>query len=151
MAAKTWLMAPVKWTGLTQMVFDLQHNVQKRLRRSCNEMTKDMLGMVHRIYVENLSGTRPSTATRPLPVGMRTRMLVKSARIRQINQYAGEVVNDARHAGWIELGTYKLVARRPLGDAVDEVRGMVPGRMDDAIREISPAEVIRVGGRWTWK
>ena len=130
------MISSVKWKGLTKTVFDLRHGVPKRMQRSCNSMTKDMLEIVHQLYVDNLSGTQPSTASRPLPVGVRSGKLRDGAEKRQINQYAGEVVNDVEYSGFIEIGTSKMAPRRPLANAVDLAGGMVPGRMDQVMTEI---------------
>jgi len=129
------MISNVKWYGLTEMIMDLK-NMPARMRREVNQYTKDVLEMTHQIYVENLSGSAPSTAGSPLPVGMRSRDLRNGAMKRQINQYACEVYNDVPYAGFIEVGTKKMVARRPLGDAIDQMDRIVPGRMGQVLTTV---------------
>lgn len=130
------MISSVKWKGLTKTIYDLRRDLPKRMERSCNGMTKDVLNVVHTVYVENLSGARPSTAAQPLPVGMRSGDLRAGAKKRQINQYAGEIVDDVDYSGWIEIGTWKMAPRRPLGNAVDLAGEMVPGEMGQVLTEI---------------
>ena len=130
------MISSVRWEGLTQMAFDLKRTKPSLMPQGINELTKGLIEMTHTIYVENLSGSVPSTAEQPLPVGVRSGKLRRGAKKRQINQYSGEVTNDVEYAGFIEAGTRKMAPRRPLGDAVDQVSEMVPGRLDQVLTTI---------------
>lgn len=130
------MISSVQWQGLTQMAVDLKRTKPSLMQTGINELTKGMIGMVHQVYVENLSGVSPSTAARPLPVGVRTGKLREGAKKRQINQYSGEVTNEVPYAGFIEVGTKHMAPRRPLGAAVDQVSEMVPGKMDQVLTTI---------------
>lgn len=130
------MISSVQWEGLTQMAFDLQKKKPSLMPQGINEMTKGLIDMTWQIYYDNLSGSVPSTATHPLPVGMRSGDLRRGAKKRQINQYSGEVTNDVHYAGFIEAGTRKMAPRRPLGDAVDQVSEMVPGKMGEVMTTI---------------
>jgi len=134
------MFSSVQWVGLTQMVFDLKSGVQQRMGRGVNDFTKSMIDTVHQLYVENLSGGAPSTASRPLPVGVRSGTLLAGAKKQQINQYRGDVFNEVPYSGFIEVGTYKMAPRRPLGNAVDLVRGMVPGEMGEVVTAVVRTE-----------
>lgn len=130
------MISSVKWQGLTEMVMDLKRGVPMRTTRTVNEYTKDVLNMALQIYVENLSGGGPRKATSGLPVGVRSGDLLAGAKKRQINQYAGEVYNRVPYSGWIEEGTRRTPPRRPLGNAVDRVGWMLPGRMGKVMTTI---------------
>jgi len=130
------VISEVRWEGLAQMAFDLKVRKPSLMVREVNDLTKTLIGDVHTIYVENLSGSVPSTASRPLPVGVRSGDLRRGAKKRQINQYAGEVTNEVPYAGFIEAGTRKMAPRRPLGDAVDQVEQMVPGELDKVLTTV---------------
>ena len=54
-------------------------------------------------------------------MGVRSGQLLGAANLRQINQYSFVEENSAPHSVWIELGTSKLAARRPLLDAVEQI------------------------------
>lgn len=130
------MISSVQWEGLTQMAFDLKRTRPSLMPQGCNELTKGLLEMVHTVYVENLSGSVPSTASRPLPVGVRSGTLRRGAKKRQINQFSGEVTNDVPYAGFIETGTRHMAPRRPLGNAVDQVSELVPGKMGQVLTTI---------------
>ncbi len=130
------MKSSVRWEGLSQMAFDLKRTKPSLMPQGINELTKGLIEMVHTIYYDNLSGSVPSTAEHPLPVGMQTGDLRRGAKKRQINQYSGEVFNDVHYAGFIEAGTKKMAPRRPLGDAVDQVSEMVPGKLDQVLTTI---------------
>jgi len=134
------MISSVRWFGLTQMALDLGKGMPDRLGRGVNQYTKNLLETTHTLYVENLSGGSPSTTERPLPVGMRSGTLKAGARKVQRNQYSGEVLNDVPYAGWIEVGTCKMAPRRPLGDAVDRVREMIPGELAQVMTTVVKTE-----------
>ena len=123
------ITSSVRWEGLTKMVFDLQYGVPRRMDKGIERHTRRMGENVHQAYVDNLSGSVPSTAAQPLPVGVRSGHLLASAELRIVNQYRADVENKAHYAGFIEDGTRFMAPRRPLGDAVDTVGQMVPGEM----------------------
>lgn len=130
------MISEVRWEGLTAMIMDLQAGVPATMVREVNEYTKDVLEMVHQVYVENLSASGPRTAHSGLPVGVRSGTLRAGAQKRQINQYAGEVFNEVEYSGYIETGTRRMPPRRPLGDAVQQVEQMVPGRMGEVMTTV---------------
>lgn len=130
------MISEVRWEGLAQMAFDLKVRRPSKMVQEVSGLTKTLTGSVHEIYVDNLSGSVPSTATHPLPVGVRSGDLRRGAKKRQINQYAGEVTNEVPYAGFIEVGTRKMAPRRPLGDAVDQVGQMVPGELDKVLTTV---------------
>jgi hypothetical protein len=130
------MISEVQWIGLTEMAFDLKVRKPRKMIRGIDGLTKDMMDMLHQFYVENLSGSVPSTAARPLPVGVRSGRLRAGAMKRQINQYACEVSNTVYYAGFIEVGTRKMAPRRPLGDAVDKLSQMVPGKLGKVLTTI---------------
>lgn len=126
----------MEWTGLADMAFDLKVKKASKIPREVSALTKDLMNMAHQVYVDNLSGAVPSTAARPLPVGVRTGKLRAGAHKRQVNQWSCEVTNDVEYAGFIEVGTQHMAARRPLGNAVDTVERMVPGKLNDVMTTI---------------
>ena len=130
------ITSSVRWEGLTKMVFDLQYGVPRRMDRGIEEHTKRMGENVHQAYVDNLSGSVPSTAARPLPVGVRSGHLLASAEMVIVNQYRADVENKTHYAGFIEDGTRFMAPRRPLGDAVDLVGKMVPGSMGKVMTSV---------------
>jgi hypothetical protein len=114
------------------MVWDIRGRA-RAMMPATNKMTKATMNLLHTIYVQNLSGSRPSTTAHPLPVGIRTGTLKAGATKRQINQYKSEVFNDVLWSGFIEHGTVHMTARRPLGDAVDQTGQHVPGEMNQVM------------------
>jgi len=129
-----WI-ARVQVKGLTAMAMDMRGRT-KKIKPSSNAMTKRLMRDHLDLYRKNLSGSRPSTAARPLPVGVRTGWLLSRAQAVQINQYAYRVFNDADYSGWIEDGTRFMAPRRPLQDATDQIEEMVPGEMNDVVTEV---------------
>ena len=130
------MISEVRWEGLAQMAADLRSGWPTRMGRGCSELTKGVMGTVHELYVENLSGGAPSTASRPLPVGMRSGDLRDGAKKVQVNQYRGDVFNEVPYAGFIESGTQHMAPRRPLGDAVDRAQEMLPGQVGQVMTTI---------------
>lgn len=130
------MISEVRWEGLAQMAADLRSGWPTRMGRGCSGLTKGVIGSVHQMYVENLSGSVPSTASRRLPVGMRSGALRDGARKAQVNQYKGEVFNEVGYAGFIENGTQHMAPRRPLGDAVDRAQEMLPGQVGEVMTTI---------------
>ena len=130
------MRSSVRWEGLTEMIMDLKAGVPARMDRGVNQYTKDILEIVRQMYVDNLSGGGPRTATSGLPIGERSGDLKEGATKRQINQYSGEVFNVVPYAGFIEEGTQHMPPRRPLGDAVDRGGEMVPGEMGQVLTTV---------------
>jgi hypothetical protein len=120
---------------LTRLTHALQKG-QVKATKGITQLTRDTGQKVHTKYVENLSGTQPSMAADPLPVGVVSGELRSKAKSVQVNQYRVDEVNDAPHSGWIEHGTAKMAPRRPLGDAVQQVGEELPGDMGEVNREI---------------
>lgn len=129
------LQSSIRWVGLTSMVWDIRGRA-RAMMPATNKMTKATMNLLHTIYVQNLSGSVPSTATSPLPVGVRTGTLKAGATKKQINQYKAEVFNDVIYSNWIEHGAKNLAPRRPLGNAVDQVGLHVPGEMAAVIGKV---------------
>jgi len=129
------LTTSVKWVGLTSMIMDIRGRARAMMPRT-NKMTKTIGGAIHDRYVDNLSGSRPSTDLHLLPVGVRSGTLLEGARSVQINQYKIEERNEVPYAGFIENGTRYMTARRPLGDAVDQVSKDVPGEMNNVLVDV---------------
>ena len=97
-------------------------------------MTKRASGRMLALYVENLSGSEPSTTEQPLPVGVRTGTLRAGAKVKQVNQYRADLYNDVPYAGFIEDGTRKMAPRRPLRDAVEQyTEGELPNDAHDVV------------------
>jgi len=122
----------VEFKGLTAMMLDLQGRA-KRTMPLIGVMTRGLMDAHHALYVQNLSGSVPSTDSRPLPVGIRSGFLRSQARKRQLNQYSYRVWNDAYYAAFIEAGTVKMSARAPLRDATDQIEHRVPGKMAEVM------------------
>jgi hypothetical protein len=130
------MRSSVRWEGLTKLIMDMKYGVPQRMTPAVNQYTKDILDLAWQVYVDNLSASGPRTATSGLPVGVRSGTLRAGATKRQVNQYSGELTNDVPYAGFIEEGTQHMPPRRPLGDAVDWVGEMVPGRMGQVLTTV---------------
>lgn len=126
----------VSWKGLEKMILDLQETIPRQCSQSMSNLTQDTGETMLLRYQENLEGTVPSTASDPLPVGMRSGDLYDGANLRQINQYAFELSNDVDYSGWIEMGTEHMAPRHPLQDAVDITESEMDVTLDDVAREI---------------
>jgi hypothetical protein len=132
------MQATVKWQGLDKLQAGMKSKgtKSKRYIREWNELAGDLVEMR---YIDNLSGSRPSTAASPLPVGVRSGTL--KAGVHKEKKGGGrnvsvEITNRAGHAGWIEDGTYKMAPRKPLKDAVDKTEKEVPGQLGDVMVKI---------------
>jgi len=125
----------VEFKGLTAMIMDLQGRAKKTMPLT-SKMTKGLNDATYTLYVQNLSGSVPSTAAQPLPVGVRSGTLRSNAKRRMINQYSFMIENETFYAGFIEEGTRHLVPRRPLGNAVDQIQNKVPGEMGATMTKI---------------
>lgn len=114
------LASKVSWRGLSEMIRDIKRRQLVEWPKGANAMTKKAMNTIHATYVQNLSGAVPSTAVKPLPVGVRSGNLKAGAKKRQVNQYRCYVENLVPYSGFIENGTYKMAPRRPLADAVEK-------------------------------
>lgn len=131
MAESAW-SSRVEFKGLTAMIMDLKSRAKKTMPLTL-EFTKGLAEATNTLYIRNLSGSVPSTAARPLPVGVRTGYLRSMAKTRKINQYSWRTYNSAFYASFIESGTRRMLPRRPLGDAVDQISRTIPGEMGKVI------------------
>ena len=130
------LQSRVEFRGMTNLTQALNQGRQMT-GRELSKFTQAAGGHVLDLYTDNLSGRVPSTAERPLPVGIVSGELLEGAALEQVNQYRVDVKNDAPHSGWIEKGTSKLKARRPLEDAVQEyTQGDLPDDAHQVMREV---------------
>ena len=121
--------------GLTATIASIEGSARK-MQPTINIMTKDLMNVHYALYVTNLSGTKPSTSSQPLPVGVDTNELRSSAQKRQINQFSYDIFNDAPHSAWIEFGTQKMTPRKPLQDASEQIEKQVPGKMGEVMRKV---------------
>jgi hypothetical protein len=127
------LQSKVTFKGLTKTLKELRA-VRGRWPKEANRMTKRGAWRIHDLYFENLSGYKPSTTEDPLPVGVRTGTLRAGAKVKQVNQYRADIVNDVRYAGFIEDGTRKMAPRRPLRNAVEKYTdGELPNDQHDVV------------------
>ena len=130
------LRSRVEFRGMTNLTQALAQG-RRMTARELSKFTQVAGGHVLDLYKDNLSGRVPSTAERPLPVGIVSGELLDSADMKQVNQYRVDVVNDAPHSGWIEKGTSKMAPRRPLEDAVQEyTQGDLPDDANQVIRDV---------------
>ena len=130
------LRSRVHFKGLTQFTAALAR-ARVSWPKGANKLTVKASGQIADLYRDNLSGSKPSTAAQPLPVGIVTGELHGSVEEKQINQYRMDIINTAPHSGWIEHGTRNMVARRPLQDAIEEYTGLsLPNDAMDVLREI---------------
>ena len=125
------LQSNVRFKGLSKTLKELA-KVRGRWPTEANRMTKRSAWRIHDLYYENLSGYRPSTAEDPLPVGVRTGTLRAGAKVKQVNQFRADIVNDVPYSGFIEDGTRKMAPRRPLRNAVEQyTEGELPNDIHD--------------------
>ena len=129
------LSSRCEFQGLTRLMHGLEEG-KVRLKVGITHLTRETGEAVLEKYVENLSGAEPSTAAKPLPVGVRTGTLRDGAELRQVNQYRADVKNEVYYSGFIENGTVHMAPRRPLKDAVEKVSAELPGEMRDVIVEV---------------
>jgi hypothetical protein len=122
----------VQWRGLTELIADMQ-TMSREARESIVEMTVRFAERVHYLYVRNLEGMEPSTASSPLPVGMRSGDLHEGATSEIVNQYSFTEWNDVPWAGWIEDGTAKMEPRAPLADAIRQFEEEMETALDEVL------------------
>lgn len=130
------LQSRVEWVGLTKMIEDIANRSRVRWPQGCIKLTRKWANKVHKRYVENLSGSAPSTSEKPLPVGVRSGDLRAGAKTVIINQYKFREENDVPYSGFIEDGTVKMTPRRPLGNAVFRTQDEAPGDMNEVLVEV---------------
>jgi hypothetical protein len=116
------LRSKVAFKGLTQFTAAVA-KARSNWPRCANKLTKTSSGQIADLYRDNLSGSQPSTSAQPLPVGVRTGTLLAGVEEVQINQFRMDIVNRVHYSGWIEHGTCKMTARRPLQVAVEDYTG----------------------------
>jgi hypothetical protein len=131
----------VSFVGLTSMAMNLKGVPRFMDGMVSKTYTKPLMNRLWAVYVENLHGPRrpvnyPGPVPATLPVGIRTGRLIGGATKAQINARSFQVYNTAGHAKYLEFGTPKMAARRPLGAAVDEVGQEVPGNMGQVMANL---------------
>ena len=129
------LSSSVTMKNLTATIANIRGSARK-MQPTINDMTKDLMNAHHALYIINLSGTKPSTSSSPLPVGVRTGTLRAGAEKHQLNQYSYTIDNNVEYAGFIEAGTQKMTPRRPLANATEQIEKQVPGRMGEVITKV---------------
>lgn len=119
--------ARVEWKGLTKMAYALKTGVAKEMGPATNRATRHLLGRIHARAYENLSGRM---------VNRVTGFLRSSLRVKQLNQYAGIVHDDAFYAVFVHDGTRHMRPRPFLAEAVYHVQGEVPGQLQRVVTEV---------------
>lgn len=119
--------AKVEWKGLTKLAYALKTGVAKEMGPTTNRATKHLLNRVRDRAYENLSGRM---------VNVRTGFLRSRLQIRQLNQYAGQVYDDAFYAVFVHDGTQHMRPRPFLAEAVYHVQGEVPGELHKVVTEV---------------
>lgn len=125
-----------QWQGLSAMQTGLAVIQPKQVRAGLKELVDQVGADMHQKYRENLSGTGPSTASSPLPVGIVTGELLAAAVSRRIDDLTVEEANECDHAAPIEFGTRDMVARQPLADAVAKVEATIPGKGSFTLQKV---------------
>jgi hypothetical protein len=126
--------------GIVEIQYALER-VAGLAEREIEAFVDDIVDDVHEQYVANLSGSVPSTAARPRPVGVRTGKLragAKKERARTntvTGRTTGRVYDETPYAGFIEFGTRKMAPRQPLADALDQ-KAQVDSRMDRVMMRV---------------
>ncbi len=123
----------VQWTGLTELIADLEEHIPRRASRDLAVLNEEYMETVLQFYQDNLAGAEPSTEAWPLPVGMQSGELYEGARGELVNQHNCVVYNDDPKAGWIEDGTKYIAPRRPLQDAVETVEKTLDVQLDEVL------------------
>ncbi len=126
----------VQWTGLTELIAELEEHLPRRASRDIAALNDEYMETVLQLYRDNLAGTVPSTEDWLLPVGMRSGELYEGARGELVNQYSHVVYNDDPKAGFIEYGTVHMAPRMPLSDAVDKVEQTLDVTLDEVMMGI---------------
>ena len=126
MANSGW-EAKIEWKGLTKAAYALKTGVAKEMGPATNRATRHILNRIHGRAYENLSGRMVNVITGHL----RSRLLVK-----QINQYAGYVYDDAFYSVFVHDGTSRMLPRPFLAEAVYHVQGEVPGQLQKVVTEV---------------
>ncbi len=112
----------VEFKGMTQLLDQLRKS-QAVWPKEADKLTKKVGDEMLTFYQANLSGSRPSTTAKPLPVGVVTGDLLEGAEVQQVNQFATKIINKDFKAAWIEFGTANMTPRRPLAGAVEDYTG----------------------------
>ena len=118
--------AKVEWKGLTKLAYALKTGVAKEMGPATNRATRHILKRVYDRAFENLSGRM---------VNVRTGFLRSRLQIKQLNQYAGLVYDDAFYSVFVHDGTSRMYPRPFLAEAVYHVQGEVPGQLQKVVTE----------------
>ncbi len=127
--------------GIVEIQYEMTR-LAERAGREIEAFIDELVDDVHEQYVENLSGNVPSTASRPLPVGVRSGQLragakKQGARTNPVTgQTVGRVYDEVDWAGFIEFGTRKMAPRQPLAGALDQ-EAQIDTRMDRVMMRIT--------------
>lgn len=136
-------MSSVTFTGLTRLMTGLSR-APDVTDQHLSDWTKELGDEFLQAYQDNLSGSSPSTADSPLPVGIRTGELIAGATLTQTNQFSFQITNTSDHAGEIEYGTSVMAPRRPLQDVIDKMGALIGEQIGEVQQSI--LEDITSGG-----
>jgi len=116
--------AKIEWKNLTKASYALKTGVAKEMGPATNRATRHLLKRVYDRAYENLSGRM---------VNVRTGFLRSRLQIKQLNQYAGVVYDDAFYSVFVHDGTSRMRPRPFLAEAVHHVQREVPGELQKVV------------------
>lgn len=129
----------IQWTGLTDLILALG-KIPENMNHELANMTQELFDETLLRYIENLSGSVPSTAADPLPVGIVSGDLIEHAwsdsKVTGENSF--ELRNESDHAAFTEFGTEKMEPRHPLQDAVDILESQMNAKLDEVMQNAIP-------------
>lgn len=127
-------MFGVEAGGLKELILGML-GISQKAENSIPEMTSRTGEATFQKYQDNLQGSQPSTDENLLPVGMVSGDLYSKAQLT-VNDYSWGIENQSDHAGFIEYGTSKMVARAPLQDAMNSFEEDVQDDIDSTMESI---------------
>lgn len=116
----------VEWKGLTKLAYACK-NIKKEMGPACRRVTRWTAQQVYDRAHENLSGRM---------VNVRTGFLRSRLQMKQLNQYASLVYDDAFYAVFVHNGTRSTRPRPFLTEAVRHVQRYVPGEMGKVMTQL---------------
>lgn len=127
----------LEWTGITSVLNGID-KITDYSQQAISQMTNDLFDFVKSKYIDNLSGTSPSTSANPLPVGIDTGDLISHAEqdSHLLNQYAFQLANYSGHSDIIEFGTTYITPRLPMQDAINQLELELQIEMDSVMTSI---------------